>query len=171
MNLSKALSILPILSLLACRGPIGATGSPDEQVGPEGPAGPKGDPGPPGPAGPHGLSGMPGPQGPAGPAYTQPNKGQLISSYSSSEPASNGGATTATASCAHPLDVALSGGCDLQPGMQLLSFGMVVIPDEQGWLTNPSGWQCTATVPGSTPQTLSSYVVCVEADVVPDGGF
>ena len=52
--------LLLIGALMACRGPVGSSGT----MGDPGPVGPKGDPGP---AGPSGASGPPGPVGPAGP--------------------------------------------------------------------------------------------------------
>ena len=69
------LSLLCVVFLAACEGPVGPQG-PTGPAGPTGSVGPEGPQGPEGPEGPQGPEGPPGPQGPPGtwPAYITINR-------------------------------------------------------------------------------------------------
>jgi len=98
------------------KGPAGEVG-PAGPRGPRGPAGPKGPQGVQGTQGPQGLQGPRGPQGPAGP------KGDPGAYATKADPYVRRGKLTigpgqygaAVASCRHPRDVLITGGCRARP--------------------------------------------------------
>jgi hypothetical protein len=157
-------------------GTPGAKGDPGDP-GPKGDPGvgspgPKGDPGPPGPQGDAGapgasvqgppgtpgVNGLPGAPGKDGKDGQPQSKSDVyeVSPPSSVLPAN--GVAPASASCLKTTDVLLSGSCEHDYGVVLLSNRALNVAST----TQPAGWICTAQNPTvAVGLTLSAHAYCL----------
>jgi hypothetical protein len=143
------------------KGPAGEVG-PAGPRGPRGPAGPKGPQGVQGTQGPQGLQGPRGPQGPAGP------KGDPGAYATKADPYVRRGKLTigpgqygaAVASCRHPRDVLITGGCRARPAW----VGALTQATPENMLDKQAraAWRCEyRNVSAQTTLQATAEVYCI----------